>query len=64
MTKEDWKALDSEGQHAVDLEIPCPDCLAETGAECEGLALGVVHFARRLKVLIEKLQPGLLEPKN
>ncbi len=40
-------------QHELDLAVVCKRCNAATGAECVGLAPGVVHFGRRLRVLMQ-----------
>jgi len=45
--------------HAVDLMVPCPVrlCGARAGKECKGLAPGIVHLGRRIKMLM-LITPG------
>ncbi len=49
---------------AADLAIPCPQCLAEAGTECEVSAPAWCHFARRVKRLCIERRPDLIDPMN
>ncbi len=47
-----------------DLAIPCPQCLAEAGTECEVEVPAWCHFARRVKRLCMELRSDLIDPMN
>jgi len=44
-----------------DRSIPCPECFAETGKDCDTPS-GLVHLGRRIKRLMIERRPDLLEP--